>query len=455
MALVKLQPSSGALSIANTLPEVLAKPNESTFTSLYPESKVGSLLKYVEGYPWTVHYYGQILNSSNTVDHVDPSIPHLNQPYYEVKDAIIQVSSALSTAYDQSTGVTSVNGAALVPFKLTPNVGDLFIAQVDTAEDAIFIITSVQRKTHRKDTLYEIDYSLYQYTSVNPDFIVQLQQKVQDSYHFNKDSQYFNRDALISPMEFKAVSELKHLLSESQSFYFDKFYKRQAGTILLPGVLDRVYDTYLMSFISKTVSHDVINPGGMFQLSQFDRYIKQPVFWELLLTKSLRKANTINRKVSFISGYGLKNQGRFGSGFHAGLDYMAFATEPDTSAEVGVYKDAVNDVWNRGLITPDNAFIYEQYVKTGNNDTDLQKPLLHPLFENDYYVVSENFYSYLNDNSYFDSISYVEWLVARFIKGEAISKNDVAVALQSYDQWSVMHQLYIMPVLWQIARALN
>src|SRR5574344_1374122 len=126
MALVKLQPSSPLLGVADTLPEALAKPNESTFTSLYPESKVGSLLKYVEGYPWTVHYYGQILNRSNTLNHVDPGITALSQPYYEINDAILQVSSPLSTSYDQNTGVTTVNGSALVPFKMTPNVGDFF-----------------------------------------------------------------------------------------------------------------------------------------------------------------------------------------------------------------------------------------------------------------------------------------------------------------------------------------
>ena len=455
MALVKLQPSSPLLSVADTLPEVLSKPNESTFTSLYPESKVGSLLKYVEGYPWTVHYYGQILNRSNSLTHVDPSITALSQPYYEIKDAILQVSSPLSTSYDQATGVTTVNGSALVPFKMTPNVGDFFIAQVDTAEDAVFIITAVQRKTHRKDTLYEVDYNLYQYTSADPDFLPRLQKKVQESYHFNKDSQYYNRDALISPMEHKVSLDLGKLYKESTEMYFDTFYQRHTGTILLPGVMDRVYDPYLMAFIAKTVSYEVIEPGGMHQHSLFDRYAKQPVFWEVLLTRNPRKLSTINTKVAFVGAHSVRNQGRLGTAFHAGLDYVAQPTEPNRVNDIGVYTPELAPEWSRGFATQENAFVYEEFIKTGNNQTYLDKPLLHPLFELDYYVVSENLYIYNQTGMGAENLSYVEWVLMRFIRSEALSKGDVAAALRSYDSWSPLHQLYLLPALWQVVKALN
>lgn len=454
MALVKLQHSSGLLSSADTLPQVLSKPNESTFTSLYPESKVGSLLKYVEGYPWTVHYYGQILNRSNTLNHVDPAITALSQPYYEINDAVLQVSSPLSTSYDQSTGVTTVNGSALVPFKMTPNVGDFFIAQVDTGEDAVFIITAVQRKTHRKDTLYEVDYNLYQYTSVDPDFIIQLQKKVQESYHFNKDSQYYNRDALISPMEHRATLDLGRLYKESIRDYFDRFYQKHTGTIMVPGVLERVYDPYLVSFLSKIVSYDMIGNISVFQHSLYDRYAKQPVFWQTLLTRNPRTLKSINRKVAFVGSHSVRNQGRFGSVFHAGLDYVAYATEPDKSNDIGHYNLDMDAVWNQ-FTTPENSFVYEEFIKTGNNETALEKHLLHPLFESDYYVVSENFYTYFETGLGGDRLSYVEWLLSRFIRTEALSKRDVAAALGSYDSWSPMHQLYLLPSLWQIVNALN
>ena len=168
MALVKLQPDSPAVDNIKTLPEVLREENKSVFTTLFPEAKGDLLLKFVEGYPWTVNYYGQLVNDANTLEHVDPGTPALLQPYYYVADMVIQVSTPLSSNYDESSGVTTVTGAALFPFGIKPNQGDAFIASVDSGEDAIFVINNVFRKTHRKGSLYEVNYSLYKYTSQDP-----------------------------------------------------------------------------------------------------------------------------------------------------------------------------------------------------------------------------------------------------------------------------------------------
>lgn len=452
MALVKLQPSSGAVNNQTTLPEVLGKDNESTFTSLYPESKVGSLLKYVEGYPWTVRYYGQIVNTVNTLEHLDPSTPALNQPYYEIVGAIIQVSSPLTNAYDEASAITSINGSALVPFKLTPNVGDLFVAQVDTGEDAIFIVNSVYRKTHRKDTLYEINYALYQYTSSNPGLLLQLQARVQETYHFNKDSQFYNRDALITPLEHQNTLDLKELVQQSQAYYFSRFLKKEVGSILLPGVDERIYDPYLLMFIMKTVSHDAMSADGVSQYTLFERYTKQPVFWELLLTRNMSRAYSLNKHVGFARTGQIRNRSRFGTIYHAGVDFVGLPLTPNTDDDITFFDLSHPNLWRSPVINVDNGFVHPALVKTANNGNTADKALLHPLFVDDSYVVSQNFYNYVDNNQTFAQISYIEWLLFRFIRRDAISKKDVVSALQSYGQWSVMHQLYLLPALWLLAK---
>ena len=184
MAIVKLKPE--VPNIKQTLPEAVDKTQKSNFNDLTPYTKVVSLLKYVEGYPWQIHYYGQILNENNTLTTFDPSSPNLTQPYYEVKNLILQVSSPLSSSYDQETGITTISGSALTPYGLKPNVGDIFIANVDNSEDAIFTVVSVERKTHRKTTIYEISYNLLGYVSQEQSLITTLQEKVQETYYFNK-----------------------------------------------------------------------------------------------------------------------------------------------------------------------------------------------------------------------------------------------------------------------------
>jgi len=44
-------------------------------------------------------------------------------------------------------------------------------------------------------------------------------------------------------------------------------------------------------------------------------------------------------------------------------------------------------------------------VKTVNQGQVYEKKLMHELFNHNYYIVSENFYEYIVDNSNYDSIS--------------------------------------------------
>ena len=80
------------------------------------------------------------------------------------------------------------------------------------------------------------------------------------------------------------------------------------------------------------------------------------------------------------------------------------------------------------------------------------KPLLHELLINDSYVVSEGFYNYIADHVSFTEVSYIELMMYRFLNREAIAKEDLAVAIQDYKNWSLLHQFYLLPVMWLIIK---
>lgn len=456
MAIARLKPDAEALPQVTT-PEAIKEPNKSTFTSLLPETKVHSLLKYVEGYPWTVHYYGQILNEYNTLENFDPSTPNLTQPYYEVKNLILQVSNPLSSSYDEETGVTTITGSAITPFKLKPNVGDIFIANVDSGEDAIFVIYNVVRKTYRKETLYEISYNLYAYTSQNPTFIDNLNARVQESFYFNKDTNYYNRDHLIIPRVKEAIDRLKNYLVETQAFYFSTFTHKGFGSIAIPGTTSVYYDPLLLEFISKTVeiSNYVDKPFYFYNYLE-NKYIKQKSIFDLLLERNSYLVDRINKRFSFVDTGSIVNYSRVGSVFHAGVDYILFPVEFDKSLDIDpieINKNTTTSYYSakteKNYYMPDPAIM----IDTVYNENIHTKPLLHELFNSDYYVVSENFYRYLKDNSVYSDISYIELLISKFIKKEAIAKEDLVVAIQSYYSWSSLHQLYLLPLMWLLIRA--
>ncbi len=450
MAIVRLQPDVNPVP-NHTTPETIQEPSQSIFTALVPESKIGSLLKYVEGYSWTVNYYGQLLNTNNTLEHFDPTTPNLTQPYYKVNKLILQVDSPLTSSYDQNTGITSVTGSALTPYKITPNVGDVFIASVDTGEDAIFHITSVARKTHRKDTLYEVSYTLYAYTSVNPEFITTLESRVNDTYYFNNDSNFFNRDVLIKPSVQEATTRLKLFLDESKRYYFSTFTQYKTGSLLIPGVKETLYDPLLVDFIMKTVDYDYLLNVPFYQHSYNSRQIDQPSIFDALLNQSLALLSTSNKTYNFISSNAIPNRARLGTVYHAGVYYILHPTDPKTNTDIGESSIFAQSEYLSNMKTSKNyTGSYPILIQTTNNNETFNKPLLHELFLEDYYVVSKNFYNYLQDNTQYNEISYIEFLLAKFIKKEAIAREDLAVAVQSYMNWSLLHQLFLLPIIWML-----
>lgn len=452
MGIVKLQPDAPA-PVETTKPITIEAPAKSIFTALVPESKIGSLLKYVEGYPWTVDFYGQILNTNNTVENFDPTTPNLTQPYYKVNKMILQVSSPISSSYDQSTGLTTITGSALTPYRITPNFGDVFVAQVDSGEDAIFHITSIKRATHRKDTLYEISYNLYCYTSDRPDFLVTLNQRVNDTYFFNPDTNFFNRDVLIKPSVKEAIDRLKLFMDQSQQYYFSTFAQKRTGSIMIPGIDYTLYDPLLVNFIAKIVDYSVLVDTPFHRFTYFDKYIDQQSIFDMLMARSVAMAPVINKTYNFMPSALTSNKARFGSVYHAGVDYILYPTNPNTNADINEtsffatpeYISTIKTAKNYNTDTP-------VVIKTTNNNQVYDKDVLHDLFTNNYYVVSEHFYPFLKDNTGYEEISFIELLIARFLKNEAIAKEDLAVAVEKYTSWSMLHQLYLLPVMWLIIK---
>ena len=456
MAIVKVKAGSPTTGVVTT-PEMIDEPTKSIFTEVVPEVSVASLLQYVEGYPWTVDLFCQYVNKDNTLENYDPSAPNLTVPYYSVNDCILNVSSPLSSSYDNSTGVTTISGSAIAPYGVKPNAGDIFIAKVDTGEDAIFMINSVTRKTHRKETLYDVNYNLVSYLSSDPQLLINIKKRVQDTYFYNKDFGIRSNQVMVQPSVKEAKDRLTKLLRESQQYYFDTFISDAEGGLYIPGTEDRLYDPVLIQFLSRTV--DLSNYSDRpFTIETFGNnpYIVQRNFFTAFLERNVNAILRMNKTYGFVRSGALPNMARLGTVFHTGTAYVLYPTVPMTNQDIGTTPDAgvvCADLKYTKLKTTKNYSLAPLTVQTvNNNNATTPKNLLHELFIDDYYIVSKNFYDYLNDNTKFADISYMEFLMSKFIKQEAISKEDLVNAFENYHQFSLLHQFYLLPVLWVMTK---
>ena len=450
MALVTIPETP--INIPSTLPVPMIEPIGSNFTTIVPEaSTLNSLLKYVEGYPWTVNYYGQILNTSNIPSTFDPTNINLLSPYYLINKLILQVSAPLISNYNSNTGITTVEGTSIMPYNIKPIIGDLFLVNIDNGEDAIFVINSVNRKTYRKDTIYEVTYYLLYYVSTNQSFYDTLNSKVQDLYYFNKDTNFFNRDNLLTTLTKEAVDRLNDFLWQSKSFYFQSFTKQGLGGLLLPNKSYKLYDPLLVDFIMQTVelSHEY-NKLSLFNYSD-EPAIKQPTILTALIKRDKQLLTILNKQQIFTPARNLSNKARLGTLVAAGINYVLYPINATEKYKINNATTTFDPLAGAiTYLTPENYTGYNINIMT----TTGTKPLFPILGINNTYIVSNAFYSYAIDPSLPESlnISYIELIIYRFLNNEAISKKDLVIAIQNYEQWDSITQLYYLPILWLIIK---
>jgi hypothetical protein len=118
MAIAKRKPESQPPVKLN-----LAEVKEETYLGIVNDNDsiaTTSLLAYIEGMPWTVQYYAQLIGKHNDLRELDAHQDASFQQYQKIKDLELRVDSALQTSYDNTNALTSVTGSANVVIPSQP-----------------------------------------------------------------------------------------------------------------------------------------------------------------------------------------------------------------------------------------------------------------------------------------------------------------------------------------------
>lgn len=433
--------------------EEIVERRDSTFTVLVPEQRVESLLKYVEGYPWTVVYYGQILNTNSTVNHFDVKEGDLSQSYVEIKDLVLKVQSPLGYSYDEKGGDSSLNGSAIMPYKVIPNPGDVFLANVDSGEDALFVVTNVTRKTHRKNTLYEIEYSSLAYVNDDPMFLERLKKRINETYYYDNSIDSKNTQLLVTPKEKFHIDTLRRFLHDSKEYYFRTFAQRQSGSLGVPGVEHIVFDQVLDEFVNKTVDTSLFNTYKLYSFSNYGEGYMRDTILDCLIKRVLPTSKRVERKLNFYPSSSYFLRGQLHSPYFSTVDYLISVVDRDermvSRKQYNPYEEvpSIYDVRNEENYDTDITLT----TTVNGSEGESVKPILPSLFENDFYIVSENFYQYLTDKSVYNNLSFVELLIYRYLSGENVPMEDSFKCISRWEDWSYLHQFYYLPVVWFLA----
>lgn len=424
----------------NTLPRI--QPNIPSVVVDKKQAGTNNLLTYISGSKWEVDFYGAIVTKNTDLSDLDPGRDPLYQQYYCVHDLVLKVSSALSNSYSQETGTDTVSGTALIPGFMTPNAGDLFIAD-SAGRKAIFRITEVDTATFNEDRVYEITYGMLGYVDTQQTLMASLKEKTHREYYYSYQRQISGQTPLLLKEEQESITKLYQLRHSMLVYFFDSFYSRQNGTLILPGQTDKIVDAYLTSFVLETVEQGPwLNLIRIQQpTSNSDPYLELPTIWTVLLNRDSSLLSYVIRSMGVLDKTAFN--GQLTSGYTAryqNFDAMIYPSSEDELIKKNGYGVIKRTVPFTGL-RPSSRTMDINAVLTKLNAGESIRPTTHPVTIDDTYVLSSNFYgSTLH-------MSILESCVSKYVNKEKQNISDLVTVSEEFRKWGAMEQFYYIPVL--------
>lgn len=405
------------------------------------QTPIPSLVQYLEGRPWTVDYFSQLVAEHNNLEEIDPGKNAAYQQYQKIFNLELRVESPLSPSYDQETGRTTTTGTALI-LHVLPNVSDYFVSDAGSRQFGLFRVTSLERLTFNNKSVYRINYTLVNYISPSLAEWTDLEKKVVRSYYFNKNRVIEGLTPILRKEEHELVSQVHDYFESFTEAYFRKFFNRTQMTLVVPGQPTSVYDSWLVQFLFKIIDTSMSPLICEMKVLSTDneRYMDQPQLWTMLEERNYEMLNYINQKVTLVHRSQFRGSSFLRGATYNRADHYVYPIVRNLDVMTGddpfPLTSSGEALYNPRFMTEPDLALKNIYVK-GTGSYSLIKSVLN----DDFYVLSRDFYEKTSD------LSVLEVLIKDYLKGQTLDLDMLTALVRAYDHWPVLEQFYYGPLL--------
>lgn len=441
MPIAKLTPSSEPVVRQPAPIEAKATPYKGIAVN-HRDTPVETMLAYVEGMPWSVDYYAQIIGEHNNLQEIDPGQNAAYQQYQKIVGLELRVDSPLSSSYDSENSITTVSGNSTI-IHVVPNVNDYFVSDAGSDEQGLFRITSVSRTTFNHESVYDIEYMLVCYTREDSVVFTNIENKTVRTYYFSKDRLVNGMSPLLQQEEYADSLFFERSYGKLVQKYFAKFFNRAMMLLLVPGQEDVVYDVRLANFLEKIIDSSEAREirDLKFVSVDHDRYMSFGSLWSVLLSRSPEALPSVEKKSTLVTRDIFS-----GSSWIAGASFWRvnkYVYPNVTKDDAGIeFLNGIPAVISAGDVVGTDFMTNPLFIASNTvSIAGVDKKIIKNVLCDDYYVLSQAFYDGTGE------MSILEILIKDYLRVQTLDRTNLKSVLNAYDSWPVLEQFYYGPLL--------
>ncbi|WP_144106598.1 hypothetical protein [Paraburkholderia sp. BCC1886] len=415
-------------------------------TRYIPET---DLLTHIEGSSWTVDYFSQVLDTDSGVNGQSVNKPAQMEQYRRIQNLELKVTTPLTQSQDETSKQMSYTGGGTIYGVLIPNVGDLFLAHVDDGRIGIFELTTSERKSFYKDSVFTVEYTMLDYAG--PERLRDMETKTLETFEYIRDYLKAGQNPLVEKDTWTIIRQLHNRYDSMLKQYTKQFMSKEFKTLIAPGQPYPTYDAWLVRAVTEMFqSHDTPELMYLRQLDVDDDQSMACIqLWKVLLEKDPAMMKFVNQRAGLVWVNRFSRNPMLNGIRWSGVQLVVYPIDPELTVDQAfVGLEPVTDAQLQP--TPSRKGRLEDLITKSELDTlpYATAPLIHPVLHDDYYVLSKAFYE-----RELGAQSRLESCVWDYLEDRALDNKLLLSLCDTYHGFGMLEMFYYTPIVLLLIRA--
>lgn len=227
--------------------------NTSTSVIIDIDTPIAKMKEYITGKNWTgITYYKQVKGEEDVNTPFDVNSNNLAQQYDRINNYVLKLSSLSKEGEGEAT---------VLHFR--PQLHDVFTAPLLNGDMGLYSVNNVKVMNYNNSDAFDISFLLIARERNDPRSFKNIEEKVINNLHFDRDSVFMNSSPLLLEQEWDYALWLKDKLKDLEREYINNFYDIVSGMLIIGNTINlETIELFLsMANVRDKRVLDIVVPG--------------------------------------------------------------------------------------------------------------------------------------------------------------------------------------------------